>query len=136
MIVIACLICRKSRGNPGPCSLIDCREIKMRLACVVFVMIAVEASAPAAPAPGTPIGRAKIVTGKVSVVRGGNTAAIKVGDNILEHDVFETGADGSLGITFSDNTSFAVGPHSNVAVDTYYFDPKNLKGNLTAKLKK
>jgi hypothetical protein len=117
-------------------SYIGCREIKMRLACVLMVMIAVEASAPAAPSPGTPIGRAKIVTGKVSVVRGGNATAIKTGDNILEHDVFETGADGSLGITFSDNTSFAVGPNSNVAVDTYFFDPKNLKGNLTAKLKK
>jgi hypothetical protein len=82
------------------------------------------------------IGKAKIVSGKVLVVRGTAKTQIKVGDALNEHDVFETGADGSLGITFTDNTSFSIGPNSNVAIDTYFFDPKNLKGNMLAKLKK
>ncbi len=82
------------------------------------------------------IGKAKIVSGAVTVVRGTTKTPIKVGDPLKEHDVFETGADGSLGITFTDNTSFSIGPNSNVAIDTYFFDPKNLKGNMLAKLKK
>ena len=46
------------------------------------------------------------------------------------------GDDGSVGITFTDNTSFSIGPNSHIAIDTYFFDPKNLKGNMVAKLKK
>lgn len=82
------------------------------------------------------IGKAKIVNGKVLVVRGTAKTPVKVNDVLNEHDVFETGADGSIGITFTDNTSFSVGPNSHVAIDTYFFDPKNLKGNLVAQLKK
>jgi hypothetical protein len=82
------------------------------------------------------IGKAKIVNGKVLVVRGGAKTPVKVGDALNEHDVFETGPDGSLGITFTDNTSFSIGPNSHVAIDNYFFDPKNLKGNLLAQIKK
>ncbi len=82
------------------------------------------------------IGKAKIVNGKVFVIRGSAKTQVAVSDVLNEHDVFETGADGSLGITFTDNTSFSVGPNSHVAIDTYFFDPKNLKGNLKAQLKK
>ena len=89
-----------------------------------------------AAAEALTIGKAKIVTGKVTVVRGNARTPLKVGDALVEHDVFETGPDGSLGITFTDNTSFSIGPNSHVAIDTYFFDPKNLKGNLLANLKK
>jgi len=89
-----------------------------------------------ASAEALAIGKAKIVNGKVLVVRGATKTQVKVGDPLNEHDVFETGADGSLGITFTDNTSFSIGPNSHVAIDTYFFDPKNLKGNLLAQIKK
>ena len=82
------------------------------------------------------IGKAKIVSGKVVVVRGSTKTPVKVGDPLNEHDTFETGADGSLGITFTDNTSFSIGPNSHVAIDTYFFDPKALKGNMLAQIKK
>ncbi len=82
------------------------------------------------------IGKAKIVTGTVTVARGDKKVALKVGDTLSQHDVYETGAESSLGITFTDNTSFSVGPNSRVAIDTYFFDPKGLKGSLLAQLKK
>jgi hypothetical protein len=100
---------------------------------IAFVLVALGSAAFAEPAV---IGKAKIVSGKVLVVRGSAKTEVKVGDALNEHDVFETGPDGSLGITFTDNTSFSIGPGSHVAIDTYFFDPKNLKGNLLAKLKK
>lgn len=91
---------------------------------------------PAHAAEPTVIGKAKIVSGQVFVVRGGSKLAMKAGDAVNEKDIFETGADGSLGITFTDNTSFSIGPNSKVAIDNYFFDPKNLKGNMNANIKK
>ena len=98
-----------------------------------LALLALGSAASAEPAA---IGKAKIVNGKVLVIRGSAKTQVKVNDVLNEHDGFETGPDGSLGITFTDNTSFSVGPNSNVAIDTYFFDPKNLKGNMLAQLKK
>ncbi|MBS2031251.1 MAG: FecR domain-containing protein [Deltaproteobacteria bacterium] len=106
--------------------------MRMKQVAVLAVMVV----ANVAVAEAAPIGTAKIVTGSAVVVRGGEKTPIKVGDAILEHDVFETDGTGSLGITFVDNTAFSIGPNSHVAIDTYFFDPKNLKGNLLAQLKK
>ena len=103
---------------------------------VALAVAAVSVFSTAASADSGAIGKAKIVNGKVTVIRGANKLALKVSDAINEHDVFETGPDGSIGITFTDNTSFSIGPNSRVAIDTYFFDPKNLKGNLLAQLKK
>lgn len=100
------------------------------------VVIAVLATGSVASAEPAAIGKAKIVSGKVLVIRGSAKTPVKVGDTLNEHDVFETAADGSLGVTFTDNTSFSIGPNSHVAIDTYFFDPKNLKGNMLAQLKK
>lgn len=101
--------------------------------CAALVLLALGSVASAEPVA---IGKAKIVNGKVLVVRGSVKTQVKVNDVLNQHDVFETSADGSLGITFTDNTSFSVGPNSHVAIDTYFFDPKNLKGNMVAQLKK
>jgi hypothetical protein len=101
-----------------------------------MALLAFSLSSSTAGAEPLAIGKAKIVNGKVTVIRGATKTQLKVNDPLNEHDVFETGADGSLGITFTDNTSFSVGPNSHVAIDTYFFDPKNLKGNMMAQLKK
>jgi hypothetical protein len=102
----------------------------------ILVALALGALAPVASADTLAIGKAKIVSGKVLVIRGTAKTQVKVGDVLNQKDVYETGPDGSLGITFTDNTSFSIGPNSHVAIDTYFFDPKNLKGNMLAKLKK
>ena len=106
----------------------------MRVHLVLLMLMLALASV--ARAETLAIGKAKIVSGKVTVIRGTAKTALKVGDPLNEHDVFETGADGSLGITFTDNTSFSIGANSHVAIDTYFFDPKNLKGSMLAQLKK
>ena len=82
------------------------------------------------------IGKAFTVSGSATLMRGKQKLPMKAGDTILEHDVFVTGADGKVAVTFTDNTSFAIGPNSRIAIDTYFFDPKNLKGNMLAKIKK
>lgn len=84
----------------------------------------------------TTIGKVVTVLGTATIIRGKTKLQIKVADMIFEHDVFETGPKGKLAITFTDNTSFAIGANSRVAVDTYFFDPKKLKGSMFAKIKK
>lgn len=108
----------------------------MKLGLALALLVAtLGLSQDASANPGS-IGKAKIVSGPVFIVRGGAKLPVKVGDPVAEHDIFETGAGGSVGITFIDNTSFSIGPNSQVAVDTYFFDPKDLKGNLLAQIKK
>jgi hypothetical protein len=107
--------------------------------CVLVILVVSfvsGATATAVDAAPNPIGTAKIVTGEAFVVRGPARTQVKAGDSLFEHDTFETSAGGSIGITFTDNTSFSIGPNSHVAIDTYFFDPKALKGNLLASLKK
>jgi hypothetical protein len=111
-------------------------QMRISMGHCTRVALAVVAFGSIASAEPAVIGKAKIVSGKVQVVRGSAKSTVKVGDVLNEHDVFETGADGSLGVTFTDNTSFSIGPNSHVAIDTYFFDPKNLKGNMLAQLKK
>jgi len=107
--------------------------MKVGILVALFTLSLVASSDAAEPAV---IGKAKIVTGAAFVIRGSAKVQVKVGDPIKEKDLFETGADGSLGITFTDNTSFSIGPNSKVAIDTYFFDPKNLKGGMNANIKK
>jgi hypothetical protein len=107
--------------------------MKLGILVALFTLGLVASSYAAEPAV---IGKAKIVNGQVFVVRGADRIPVKLGDAIKEKDVFETGADGSLGVTFTDNTSFSIGPNSKVAIDTYFFDPKNLKGGMNAQIKK
>ena len=102
----------------------------LRLLLCLAVAPSIAAAAP------TAIGKVKTSTGQVSVVRGGARTPLKVGDAIQEHDLVETGVDGSIGITFTDNTSFSSGPNSHIAIDNYFFDPASLKGKLFANIKK
>ena len=82
------------------------------------------------------IGKAVTVVGTVTVIRGKDKTPMKSGDPIFEHDVFDTGAKAKLAITFTDRTAFAVGPSSRIAIDTYFFDPKKLRGNMLARIKR
>ena len=47
-----------------------------------------------------------------------------------------TGADGSVGITFSDNTLLSIGPDSRLSIDRFAFDPTTHKGAFEASLGK
>jgi hypothetical protein len=92
----------------------------------------------AAPAMAQPaqIGQINTATGAVSVVRGGQTQPIKVGDPVYQSDVVETGKDSAAGITFVDNSVFSTGPESSLSLDQFHFDSSNFKGDMLAKLKK
>jgi len=74
------------------------------------------------------IGRIKTVTGAASVVRGKATAAAAPGYQLLVSDVLTTGPNGRIGVTFIDNSRFAVGPNSRVALSQFEFDDTTHRG--------
>ena len=74
------------------------------------------------------IGRIKTVTGAALVVRGKAAAPATPGYLLLVSDVISTGKDGRIGITFVDNSRFAVGPNSRVALSQFEFDDTTHKG--------
>ena len=59
-----------------------------------------------------------------------------VGMPIRTADVLVTGADGSAGVTFSDNSLVSVGPNSVFAIDKYRFDSTTHVGEFEGSLKK
>lgn len=83
-------------------------------------MAACLSTAPAAVA--AEIGRIKSVTGVASVVRRGAVIPAAAGQLLQVSDVLRTGAGGRIGVTFIDNSRFAVGPNSTIALSAFEFD--------------
>jgi hypothetical protein len=61
---------------------------------------------------------------------------VQVGTPVRESDTLVTGADGTVGITFSDNSLLSAGPNSVLAIDRYAFDTTTHAGRFDASLKK
>ena len=74
------------------------------------------------------IGFVKTVAGEASVINAGKIIKAQVGTPIKTGDVLKTGAKGSLGVTFKDNTVMSFGPDTELTVDEYLYAPG--KGDL------
>jgi hypothetical protein len=61
-----------------------------------------------AHAQGPRIAQVKNVAGKVTIVRDHANLPAKAGDFLYEKDVIETGDDGAVGVTFTDNTTASI----------------------------
>ena len=84
-----------------------------------------------------PIGKVVAATGSVTieharavVVQANVSGQAKVGDLVYPDDVVQTGADGRVGINFTDGTSFNLSSSARMALDEYVYDPKG-KSNST-----
>ena len=87
-----------------------------------------------------PIGKVVVATGSVTIERtnavvvqasvAGQAGQTKVGDLVYEGDVVATGADGRLGINFTDGTSFNLSSNARMALSEFVYDP-NGKSNST-----
>ena len=87
------------------------------------------------PALAADIGLVKVAKGTVNVQRGGERLPVAVGSAVQLSDVIVTGADGSAGITFSDNSLVSVGPNSVFAIDKYKFDTTTHAGEFEGNLR-
>ncbi|MFI4934977.1 MAG: FecR domain-containing protein [Caulobacterales bacterium] len=76
----------------------------------------------AGAAAGADIGRIKSVAGTAAVVRGKSSTPAAAGELLQAGDVLKTGPGGRIGVTFIDNSRFAVGPNSTIALSQFEFD--------------
>ena len=104
---------------------------KMVSAIVIawVAMVAVNAAA-------APIGQVKKTSGEAYLLRAGDRQPLKLGDHIEQSDAIETGSDGSVGITFIDNSMFSAGPGSKVSFDQFQFDSSRFKGSFLANMQR
>jgi hypothetical protein len=82
------------------------------------------------------IGLVKVAQGSVEIQRGNAKVPAAVGTAVLASDVIVTGADGSAGITFTDNSLVSVGPNSVFAIDKYRFDTTTHAGEFEGNLRR
>ncbi len=82
------------------------------------------------------VGQIKVAKGVVHVERDAQRLPAAVGMAVRQSDTLVTGADGSVGITFSDNSLLSAGPNSVLAIDRYAFDSTSHAGQFDASLKK
>lgn len=103
----------------------------------LIVAAAVAAAfAAAMPAWASDIGQVKTAKGTVHVEREGKRIPASVGMPIRQADSLVTGADGAVGVTFTDNSLLSTGPNSVLVVDRYNFDSTTHAGRFDASLKK
>jgi hypothetical protein len=88
-----------------------------------------------APAMAADIGLIKVSKGSVQIERGGARVPAAVGASLRPSDVIVTGADGSAGITFTDNSLVSVGPNSVFAIEKYSFDSTTHAGQFEGNLR-
>ncbi len=102
----------------------------MRKALILAVALAI-----AGPAVAADIGLVKVSSGDVQIQRGTNKLPATVGAGLQTLDVIVTGANGSAGITFSDNSLVSIGPNSIFAIEKYQFDSTTYAGEFEGNLK-
>jgi hypothetical protein len=90
--------------------------------------------AAAQPAAAAEIGRVKTSVGAAAIERAKAKVPAAAGTQLQPGDILVTGKDGRMALTFIDNTRFAVGPNSRVALDTFLFDRKSLKGEFLTRV--
>jgi hypothetical protein len=81
-------------------------------------------------------GHVKVSRGSVQIERGGQKLPAAVGAAVQAGDVVSTGADGSVGITFVDNSLLSAGPNSVLAIDRFVFDSTTHQGGFESSLQK
>jgi hypothetical protein len=102
----------------------------MRNALVLIAALGFAGTAMAAD-----IGLVKVAKGSVQIQRGTAKIPVTVGTGLQTSDVVVTGADGSAGITFTDNSLVSVGPNSVFTIEKYKFDTTTHSGEFEGNLK-
>ena len=100
-----------------------------------YTWVAVALLTLAVPAVAADVGLVKVSKGSVQIQRGAEKLPAPVGAAIQPNDVIVTGADGSAGLTFIDNSLVSVGPNSVFAIDKYSFDTTTHQGEFQGNLR-
>ena len=99
-------------------------------ASITFILTLLAVSHSAANADNSQVAQIKTVSGQAEIVRNGARVAARIGDPLYEKDTIDTGGDGSIGITFIDNTVMSSGPNSEIVLEDYKFNSSDFKGSM------
>jgi hypothetical protein len=103
---------------------------------IVLPLVALMAVLAPAPSPAQEAGHVKVARGAVQIERAGQKVPATVGTAVQAGDVVTTGTDGSVGITFLDNSLLSAGPNSVLAIDRFAFDSTTHQGAFESSLRK
>ena len=108
--------------------------MKLR-ACVGSLILPACFFSPSATAQDKPIGYVKVVTSDAAIVTGSKSKIAIVGTPVHIGDQLHTGKNGSMGVTFRDDTTMSIGSETDITVDEYLYSPGagalRLVANLT-----
>ncbi len=93
-----------------------------------------------------PIGKVVVATGSVTIERAsapviqvgtaGQAGQAKVGDLVYQGDAVATGADGKVGINFTDGTSFNLSNNARMVLNEFVYDPNSTSNSSLINLTK
>ena len=107
----------------------------LRLTLLGLFLLPLFAIRPEAARADDPIGQVKTASGEVTVQRAGASTKLGIGDHVFQSDVVATGHDGTVGITFADNSMMSLGPDSRLSLDQFSFDTTTHVGVFDSSLK-
>ena len=103
----------------------------------VYVLLALLAAAFApAAALANDVGMVKTSRGAATIERAGQRLPAPAGTRVREGDALATGADGAIGVTFTDNTLLSLGPDSRLVVNRFTFDATTHRGAFETSLER
>ncbi len=111
------------------------RQLRLNIKHLIYFGALLVAAAVASPVHAADAGRVKVVKGTVEVIRDGKSLPVSVGMPIVTGDVIVT-ADGSIGITFNDDSLLSAGPNSELSIDQFVFDSTTHRGAFDTSLKR
>jgi hypothetical protein len=112
---------RAQADAPGPARLAQAQTPPAPSATPPSPPAASQPAAPTSPQTPDPVGSVATLQGTASVTRNNATSALALRDPVYKSDVLQTNVDGTLGITFDDETTFTLKPNTSLAVDEFVY---------------
>lgn len=81
------------------------------------------------------VGTLKNLRGEATLERQGQRRAVRVGESLQARDRIQTGAEGYVGIGFTDQSALALGPRSDVDLSKYRFNPVTHQGEQQVRVR-
>ena len=100
------------------------------------LMVALCLTGTAWSAPEEPIGYVKTSEGEAMLLVADKMVPANAGMPVLLGNVLKTGKQGSMGVTFKDNTMMSIGPDTQIVVDEYLYAPGKGDLKLGARMKR
>jgi hypothetical protein len=112
---------RAQAGAPGPARLAQAPASPTTPTTPPPPPAASQPAAPTAQQIPDPVGSVATLQGSASVTRNNATSVLALRDPVYKNDVLQTKVDGTLGITFDDETTFTLKPNTRLAVDEFVY---------------